>query len=197
MKLRFRLGAPAATAAICLTLVMTGSAPASATAGFAIANYMPEPGTSSQAMCLSGPNTDNGYVTMRVCDGSGYQLWHWVGSQDAGGYSQIANGYNLCLGLANGSTTQGTDVVVVTCNAKHAAQWWASDTAYSCVRNAEYGDFYPVVNEETAMVLGVSGGHTYVNTNAIIWSWGDTCNSQFWFGGADFPLPLEPPHWSF
>lgn len=197
MGFRYRLAA-AVGAATCVTLGMTGITPASAaTPGFAIANYMPEPGTTSQAMCLSGPNADNGYVTVRVCDGSDYQQWHWVGQQDANGYSQISNGYGWCLGLAGGSTASATDVVVAACNSKHPAQWWASDTGYSCVRNSEYGDFYPVVNEASGDVLGVSGGHTYDSTNAIIFGFQDTCDSQFWFGGGDFPLPWEPPHWSF
>jgi Ricin-type beta-trefoil lectin domain len=186
MRFRLRLAAAAATAAACATLGLVGTGPASATIpGFAIANYLPEAGTSATPMCLRGPNTSGNDATIQVCDGSQYQTWHWVEiGGDSDEYAQLANGYDLCLGVAGGSDAEGANVVVSTCQTGHLDQYWEPDLAYDYPRG-DLGDFYPFLNEESGLVLNVQDGDVTPGTDLTIWPFAFKANNQDW-GGVSF-----------
>ena len=192
MRFRLRVVAAVATAVTCVTLSVTATAaPASATpTGMVLGNYMPEGGTSSTAMCVTGGSTVGSLATAQVCTGSPGQQWFW--RQTSGDYGQLVNSYGVCLGVKGGNPVVGQNLVVYTCyGINHPDQFWMPDAQYACAHNSLV-TFYPFVNDLSGMVMGVQGGNMKQGQPLVEWAFQFTCNNQDW-GNPDLTWPGSLP----
>jgi hypothetical protein len=188
VRLRIRLAAVAATAFACLSFGLTGPSPASATvAGWALANYLPKAGTDSTAMCLTAGSNSGNTATIKTCGSTtedAPQMWHWKGNFDGSTYLPMANGYDLCLSVKNGSKIKGTILTAATCDSSRDDQKWLPLLDHGCSHNS-LGSFYPFKNKKSGYVMGVQGGSMTDGTPTIIWSFNRQCDQQHWGGFGD------------
>jgi hypothetical protein len=148
------------------------TAPAPGTFLGEIANYH------ALGSCLGISGNDfNAPAVLWPCTADGQQAW-FIGSSNSAGYYQIEWTPGQCLGVAGGSTAQGSRVVGWNCDGPgHPDQYWLIFSAYCAAEGVHY---HLIVNYKSGLVLGVAGNSTATGAHIVIWTYQGVCNNQFW-----------------
>ncbi len=125
---------------------------------------------------VSGPSTANGAIVHQWSYNGGDNQW-WFRPYQGNGYTRLFSRYSgKCLGISGGSTALGAQAVQWDCNGNPDQTWYFRWTG----RNNGGWPIYNIVDYNSGLCLGVSGGSTSVGANVIQW----TCNGnsdQEWF----------------
>jgi hypothetical protein len=172
----------------CIPLCLAPAAPADAAVA---AHHASEPALTAIApgtslgsflnyfsgLCLGiSGGLDHAPAVQFTCLNHPDQKWS-VGQTDESGYYQIINGDGQCLGVQSGSAATDARVVAWTCEGpSHPDQYWYIDTGLQCGGEP----YYPIFNQNSGDVVGVSGNSLSSGAAVVQWPWQDQCNNQEW-----------------
>lgn len=125
---------------------------------------------------VSGPSTSNGAVVHQWSYNGGDNQW-WFRPWQANGWTRLSSRYSgKCLGISGGSTAAGAQAIQWDCNGnpdQFVQFQWTGKTSGGW-------PVYHIIDYNSGMCLGVSGGSTAQGAKVIQWP----CNGnadQEWF----------------
>jgi hypothetical protein len=132
---------------------------------------------SGQLLDLTGPNTNDGTAIHQWTYTGADNQW-WIRNRQSDGATQLFSRYDSkCVGVTGGSTAVGAAVVQWDCDRSANQEWYFRPTGQT---GSGGWPVYNIVNKNSGLCLGVTGGSTSVGANTVQW----TCNGhpdQGWY----------------
>jgi hypothetical protein len=133
---------------------------------------------------------DNTGAIQWGCTAAVDQTWNLGAEDGTTGYYEVINGDGECLGVYNGSTAAGADVVGWQClgtvTNPDLDQYWA------WVQSSESG-FYYLKNLKSGQVLGVLNNSTSQGAQLVQWPDQNMPNNQLWQAGPGQTVATTQP----